>query len=456
MSISTQAAVPNARTRLLLEAPVLPTLLRLALPNVLVMLAQSATGLVETAFVGRLGTDALAGMSLVFPGVMLMQMIGAGAMGGGISSAIARALGGGRRADADALVLHALVINGVLGLLFTAIGLQLGPAFYRALGGDAGALAAAKQYSDVVFGGAILMWTMNALASCIRGTGNMLVPALVICGGAVLLVPLSPVLIFGVGPIPAFGVAGGGIAVLLYYAAAAVIFAAYLRSPRSAVTLVIARLHLRALWDILRIGLVAALVSVQTQIIVSVTTALVGRFGTPAIAGYGIGARLEYLLIPLVFGFGAPLVAMVGTNIGAGQRDRALQVAWIGAMLSFVMTEIIGVTAAFFPDLWLRLFAHDPAVLDTGRTYLHLVGPAYGFFGLGTAIYFASQGAGRMRWPLIAAVLRTVFAALGGYAALRWTGEIAPVFLALAAGLLVLGIVNAVALARGAWFENPH
>ena len=434
----------------------LPTLLRLALPNVVVMLAQSATGLVETAFVGRLGTDALAGMSLVFPGVMLMQMIGAGAMGGGISSAIARALGAGRRADADGLVLHALVINGVLGLLFTAIGLWLGPAFYRALGGDAGALAAAKQYSDVVFGGAILMWTMNALASCIRGTGNMLVPALVICGGAVLLVPLSPVLIFGFGSIPAFGVAGGGIAVLLYYAAAAIIFAAYLRSPRSAVTLVIARLRLRALWDILRIGLVAALVSVQTQMVVSVATALVGRFGTPAIAGYGIGARLEYLLIPLVFGFGAPLVAMVGTNIGAGQRDRALQVAWIGAVLSFAMTEIIGVAAAFFPDLWLRVFAHDPAVLDTGRTYLHLVGPAYGFFGLGTAIYFASQGAGHMRWPLIAAVLRTVFAALGGYVALRWTGEIAPIFLALAAGLLVLGIVNAVALARGAWFQNPH
>ena len=454
--MTSTTVAPNARTRLLLEAPVLPTLLRLALPNVLVMLAQSATGLVETAFVGRLGTDALAGMSLVFPGVMLMQMIGAGAMGGGISSAIARALGAGRRTDADALVLHALVINGVLGLLFTAIGLGLGPAFYRALGGDAGALAAAKQYSDVVFGGAILMWTMNALASCIRGTGNMLVPALVICGGAVLLVPLSPILIFGLGPIPAFGVAGGGIAVLLYYTGATLIFAGYLRGGRSAVTLVMARLHLRALWDILRIGLVAALVSIQTQIIVSVATALVGRFGTPAIAGFGIGARLEYLLIPLVFGFGAPLVAMVGTNIGAGQRDRALQVAWIGAVLSFAMTEIIGITAALAPDLWLRIFAHDPAVLDTGRLYLHLVGPAYGFFGLGTAIYFASQGAGRMRWPLIAAMLRTVFAAIGGYAALNWTGRIAPIFIALAAGLLVLGVVNAVALARGAWFGNPR
>ena len=452
MSVSSATSFPNARTRRLLEAPVLSTLLGLALPNILVMLAQSATGLVETAFVGRLGTDALAGMSLVFPGIMLMQMIGAGAMGGGISSAIARAVGAGRRDDADGLVLHALAINGALGLLFTAAGLLLGPALYRAMGGDAGALAAARQYSDVVFGGAILMWVMNALASCIRGTGNMLVPAIVICGGAVLLVPLSPMLIFGFGPIPRLGVAGGGVAVLLYYAGATIIFAAYLRSSRSAVRLSLARLQLRPLWDILRIGLVAALVSLQTQIIVSVATALVGRFGTPAIAGYGVGARLEYLLIPLVFGFGAPLVAMVGTNIGAGQRDRALQVAWIGAWLSFAMTEVIGIAAALFPDLWLDIFAHDPAVLETGRVYLHLVGPAYGFFGLGTSIYFASQGAGRMRWPLIAALLRTVVAAVGGYAALVWTGRLEPVFLALAAGLLVLGIVNAVALLHGAWF----
>ena len=105
----------NPRTRRLLHGPILPTLLRLAWPNILVMLAQASTGLIETWWVSRLGTDALAGMALVFPGFMMMQMLSAGAMGGGISSAIARALGAGRRDDADALVLHALIINGLLG-----------------------------------------------------------------------------------------------------------------------------------------------------------------------------------------------------------------------------------------------------------------------------------------------------------------------------------------------------
>ena len=223
----------NPRTRLLLHGPIARTLLHLAWPNVLVMLAQASTGLIETWCISRLGTDALAGMALVFPGVMLMQMISGGAMGGGISSAIARALGGGRRAEADALVLHALVINIVLGGIFSALLLLFGPSLYRALGGEGASLDAALRYSNVVFAGCILLWVMNALASVIRGTGNMLVPALVTCGGVVLLIPLSPCLIFGLGPFPALGVAGGGTALLLYYAGGTAVLAWYVASGRN-------------------------------------------------------------------------------------------------------------------------------------------------------------------------------------------------------------------------------
>src|SRR5450432_981267 len=173
----------DGRTRALLDAPLLPLLLRLAAPNIMLMLAQSATGLIETYFVGKLGTDALAGMSIVFPGVMLMQMISAGAMGGGISSSIARALGGGRRQDASDLVWHALVINGVLGLICTVGVLTFGEQLYLALGGKAASLRAALDYSNIIYAGAVLLWAMNALSSAIRGTGNMLLPAVVICGG---------------------------------------------------------------------------------------------------------------------------------------------------------------------------------------------------------------------------------------------------------------------------------
>src|SRR5262247_2323521 len=222
----------SPRTRVLLQGAIVPTLLRLAWPNVLVMLAQAATGLIETWFVSKLGTDALAGMALVFPGVMLTQMISAGAMGGGISSAIARALGAGRREEADALVLHAILINVALGLAFTIVMLAFGRPIYRALGGTGGELEAALAYSNVVFTGNVLLWLLNGLASVIRGTGNMLVPAAVICIGVVVLVPLSPILIFGLGPIPALGIAGGGVALVLYNAIGTAVLASYVMSGR--------------------------------------------------------------------------------------------------------------------------------------------------------------------------------------------------------------------------------
>lgn len=444
------------RTLALLHAPILPLLLRLAAPNILVMLAQATTGLVETFFIARLGTDALAGIALVFPGFMLMQMMSAGAMGGGIASAIARALGAGRRTDADALALHALVINALLGLAFTAAGLLLGPSLYRAMGGSGPALEAAIRYSNVVFGGALLAWTFNALASCIRGTGNMLTPGLVICGGVVVLVPLSPCLIFGLGPLPALGVAGGGVALLLYYLLGGVVLAWYLLSGRSVVRLRLVPLRLAPLWDILRVGLVASFVTVQTNLVVTLTTAMVGTLGAGAIAGYGTASRLEYLLVPLVFGLGAPLVALVGTNLGAGQRTRALRAAWTGAALAFLLTEAIGLTAAAYPRAWLGLFGDDPAMLETGAAYLRAVGPLFGFFGFGMALYFAAQGAGRLAWPLAAAVARMLVAVAGGWLALRLTGSLTALFLALGAGLVVFGTANAVAVAAGAWFKTPR
>ena len=448
----------DLRTRTLIEGPIASTLIRLAAPNVLVMLAQTSVGLIETYFVGKLGTDALAGVALTFPIVMLMQMMSAGAMGGGISSAIARALGAGRRADADALVLHALAIALIFGLTFTVALIFGGRSLYAAMGGDGASLEAAMIYSHVVFAGAILVWLFNSLANIIRGTGNMLVPALVTCAGVVVLVPLSPCLIFGLGPLPRLGIAGGAVAVVIYYALGSLVLAAYLRSGRSIVRLSFRGFHFR--WplfaDILRVGLVAALITVATNLTIGIATALVGAFGPAAIAGYGTGSRLEYLLIPLVFGLGGPLVAMVGTNIGAGRNDRALRVAWIGAAIAAALCEVIGLTAAAGPRAWLSLFGADPAMLDAGTRYLHAVGPVYGLFGLGMALYFASQGAGRLLWPFLANMSRLIIAAGGGWLALRWSGDLTEVFIALAVALAAFGLINAVAVAAGAWFKDNN
>ena len=332
-------------------------------------------------------------MALVFPGVMLMQMISAGAMGGGISSAIARALGAGRREEADALVLHALIINVAARRSFSAHAAAFGGPLYRALGGAAASLEAALIYSNVVFAGNVLLWLMNGLASVIRGTGNMLVPALVICAGVVAAGAALAALIFGIGPFPALGIAGGGVALCCTYA---------LRPPRCSPgtccraqpgAAALPRLRWPLFRDILRVGAVASLTSVQTNVTIALDDgAGRRRRRAAAVAGYGTGARLEYLLVPLVFGLGAPLVALVGTNIGAGARGGRCA-SPSSAARSPSADRAIGVAAALWPRAWLALFGADPAVLETGSAYLRVVGPFYGFFGLGLALYFASQGA---------------------------------------------------------------
>jgi hypothetical protein len=239
------------RTRLLLEAPITMTLLlKLAAPNVVVMVAQASVGLIETYFTGKLGTDALAGVALVFPLVMLMQMMSGGAMGGGILSAVARALGAGRRNDADALSFHALAIGVIFGLVFMLGALIGGPSLYVTMGGSGPSLAAALTYSNVIFSCAILVWVFNSLAN------------------------------------------------------------------------------------------------VKT------------------------------------------------------------------------------------------------------------VGPLYGLFGLGLALYFASQGAGRLLWPLLANIVRLLIAAGGGWLALRWGGNLTHVLVAQGVALAAFGLINAAAVAGGVWFSD--
>lgn len=442
------------RTRLLLEGPVASTLLRLAAPNVLVMVLQAMVSTMDAVFVGWLGPDALAGVALVFPLVMLMQTMSAGGMGGGVASAVARALGAGRRADANALVAHACVIALVMAGCFTLL-LELGgPALYHAMGGRGEALDAAVRYSRVLFGGALAYWLFNTLGSVIRGTGNMALPASVMVASSVLYIGLSPALVLGWGPLPRLGIAGAAAASVASFAVGSLALLAFLFSRRSLVRPTLRGLRLRrALFrEILRVGAPGALNTIFTNLTIVVLTSLVGPFGAGALAGYGLGARLEYLQIPLVFGLGSALVTMVGTSVGAGDRARALRVAWVGTAMAAGVTGMIGILVALFPHAWLGLFTNHPEVLAAGSQYLRIAGPFYGFFGAGLSLYFASQGAGRLFWPLLASFARLVIAGVGGWLVTRWLGGgLTALFAAMAVALMTFGMMNIAAVRLGAW-----
>jgi putative MATE family efflux protein len=382
-----------------------------------------------------------------------MTTMSNGGLGSGVASAVARAVGAGRQKDADALVLHAVVLAVLFGALFTG-GVWLGgPALYHALGGRDRSLAAALQYSSYLFAGAIAIWVVNLLASALRGSGNVKVPALVTLIGAMVMIPSSPALIFGFGPIPRLGISGAGIALGLYYTAAMLVLLRYMSSGHSGLTLGIAPLQWRLFADILKVGLPTAINALQTNLSVILVTGAVGLFGTAALAGYGIASRLDYVMIPILFGLSSSVLTMVGINIGAGDGPRAREIAWISGLVGIAITGTIGFAAAIAPSLWLGLFSHDPDVLGPGKTYLGIVGFAYGLFGFGFVMSFAGQGAGRVLWPSVAVTARLIVAAGGGWIAVKFLGGGMATLAAIVAGSFATyaAFASLVMVLRSAW-----
>jgi len=439
-----QPEAMDLRTRKLLEGPLFRTLIGLAAPNALVMVTQIAMGLVELYFVAKLGVDALAGVSQVFPVLALVGALSQGAVGGGVVSAIARSLGKGDREGANNFVWYVVAIAIALGLLTTALLKFVGPHFYASMGTSGDSLAAALTYSSVIFGGAIFIWLFNLLLAVIRGTGNLVLPVIVVCGGALLLIPLLPLLILGTDQIPGLGVTGGAFGVLTYYALGSLVLIFYLWSHRGVVHPPARppRLRFRPAWEILRVSGMSALVSASTNLTLAILTSFVGSYGTTAVAGYGAGARLEFIIVSLSYGIGGPAGILIGTNVGAGNYRRALRIAWIGVLVAGFAAEAIGLTAAYWPNVWLEVFSSDPAVLTTGSAYLRTVGPFFGFFGIGYALYCAGQGTGRMEWPVTGALVRAVVAIAGSFLVLHINGDLIGIFRAASIGMMTFGCLS--------------
>jgi len=457
LSVGDASPPPNPKTVIrhaILHDSVLPTMLRLALPMIVVMVVQTAVGIAETIYIGLLGTDSLAGVALVFPVLMLMTMMSSGGIGGGVSGSVARAIGAGRQADADALVLHALVLAVGFGLTFTVGALAAGPRLYRALGGDGATLDAALTYSEFTFAGAIPIWIVNLLTAALRGAGNVRIPALVILVGAAVVIPLSPALIFGIGPLPRFGIGGAGAALTLYYVGAAAVLLRYMASGRGGLSLRLGSLRASLFRNILGVGLLSAFATAQLNLTVVLVTGAVGLFGADAVAGYGLASRLDYLLIPLLFGLGTAVVTMVGTSAGAGAHARARRIAWTGALLAAAVTEAVGLTVAAAPNIWLGLFSREPAVLAIGALYLQRIGPAYGAVGFGILCSFAAQGFGRVLPQTLAGTIRSLVAAgIGWLVVARFDAGPATLFTIIALSSVLFGGMNLV-IAVGAGKER--
>jgi putative MATE family efflux protein len=452
----TAAAPPAqaARTRLLLEGPIATTLLRLAVPNLVVNVVLIAVVTsVDAHFVGRLGADALAGLALVFPLMMLMQQMANFSMGGALASSVARAIGAGRMEDASALVLHGLIVGVGMAALFSAALLLGGPALYVVMGGSGPILAAAVEYSNAIFAGALAYWLLSTLTSVVRGTGQVAVLAWVYVAAEILHIGLVPLLVFGLGPVPALGVTGAGVATVASFTASTLVLAWYLASGRTPLKPAWrgVRLQGRLFRDILRVGAPLSLQPILNNIALTLLTFYAGTLGPATLAGIGAAVRLEYLMYPIVFGLGAAVVAMVGTNIGAGQLARAIRIAWTAAGLAALVTGIVGGIAALWPQAWIFLFSASPEVAAAAATYLVIVALSYPLIGMNTLTQ-AFQAMGQTFWPLMAVLSRGLIIAVGGWMVITMTSSgVVGLAIVTAAGLVVAGAIISVAF----WLKMP-
>ena len=456
-TLSAQGAPANsAAAQPLLTGPVLPLLLRFALPNMVAMLAVALAAMAETGYVGQFGPTALAGMALVFPFVMLQTMLSAGAMGGGVSSAVSRALGAGDVERANVLAVHALWIGLAAGVCFMLLMEVGGPALMAGLGGRGEALAQAVAYSEVAFTGSVFIWVVNTLSSVIRGSGNMRVPSATLVVVALTQVAIGGAL--GLGwlawpPLGMRGVAAGGV---LANAAGALFLWAYLTTGHGKVKLrirgtALVRQHLQ---DILRVGAVACFSPFQTVLTILILTRLVTAFGTEALAGYGIGTRLEFLLVPIAFAVGVASVPLVGMAIGAGDIARARKAAWTAAALAAALLGALGLLVAVAPQVWTTLFTQDAMVLASSASYFLWAGPFYGLFGLGLSLYFSSLGAGKATGPVLAGTLRLILVAAGGALLAYGDRPAWMIFALVGLGMAAYGIATVLFVKYTPWAER--
>lgn len=441
----------SATERLILEAPIGNMLWRLATPNVFAVTMLTAVTLADAWYVGQLGTAALASLALVFPFQTLMQMMAGGAIGGGITSAVARALGAGATERAESTAWQAVLIAIAMSALYMIVlGLFAEPLF-ELLGGKGDALSGAVAYAYIAFGGAAALWFVYVLSAILRGTGDTVTPARVIATSSVAQILLSGTLTLGWFGVPSMGVTGAATALVVCHGFAATYLAWHLYRGKGRLRLRPHALDWIPIRDIMKVGGLGIINSTCMAMTVVVVTGFVGQYGTEALAGFGLGARLELMLVPIAFGVGAALTAAVGINVGAGQFTRARRIAWTGAAVPLALTGLIGIAVAIKPGLWLDLFTADPDAYAYGARYLIIAAPFYCLFGAGQTLYFASQGTGRMVLPVSVSILRFLTVVAIGSLAVSLAWDISALFIGVAVGLSIMGIGQALCLLSPGW-----
>ena len=436
---------------IILDGSVLKMLTKLSLPNFIGVSSMPLVIIADVYFISQLGNISLASLALVFPFISLMQMMSAGAIGGATTSSISRFVGAGLDESANSAAWHAVVIAVIFSLFYTVIFGFFPKQVYLLMGGTDLVLNGAIAYSQIAFGGSFFIWLLYILSAILRGVGDIIVPARVQIIGCFFQILLAGTLTLGWFGVSSVGILGPAIAMLVTHVAMAFYLFIYIQFKQSQIRIIPQFINIKSFLDIMKVGSGGLINSITIAGTVAVVTGTVSNYGIEALAGYGLGSRLEIILTPLVFGVGSVLTASVGVNIGAKQFARAKKIAWSGAIIAFIIVGIIGFTVTIFPEIWLNNFDANFLTKQFGILYLSIVAPFYCLFGAGQALYFASQGTGKIALPVSVGILRFLIVSISAYLVLHFSLPIEIIFYAVSTGLALTGIGLALCLLGPDW-----
>ncbi len=442
-------------TNKLTEGPILKSLITLSIPIIFANILQTAYQLTDTFWVGRLGTVAVAAVSLSFPVIFLLISLGGGlAMAGTIL--VAQYKGKENREAVDHITSQTLLLVIFISLILAAIGYLLSPLLIHLMGAESGVFTSAVSYLKISFIGIVFVFSFMVFQSLMRGVGDVKTPAIIVLGTVLLNLVLDPLFIFGYGPVPGFGVAGAAVATICTQGLAALIgFILLLRGKREL------QLHIRDLrpdFNLIKrmfnLGFPAAIEQSTRALGMTIMTFLVASFGTLTIAAFGIGSRiLSFVIIPAL-GLSMATSTLTGQNIGAGKIKRAERIVKLSALTGFVVLTMVGILFFIFAKQITGIFIPgETETIMTSAFFIRIMALTFGFIGVQMAINGGFRGSGNTTISMMLSiismwVLRFPLAYfLSQHTALSETG----LWVAYPVSNVVVGTVAIAWFARGTW-----
>lgn len=419
-----------------------------SLPTIAAFALQTSYNLIDTIFVGRLGADAIAGVSLAFPVMILMIAIGSG-VGIGTSSLIARYLGSKNLREAGKVAEHAILISLLFSVIFGLAGWFFAKPLFTLIGATGPVLSLAMDYSVWIFGFGGFMFVFIALSNILRGEGDAKTPMKCMIVSALLNVVLDPLFIFGLWFFPRLGVEGAAIATVISKCVGCVLLILHVLKGKSLIRISFDkfRYSFGIVKGIFSVGIPASMSHMLMSVGLIFITRIVASFGPLAIAAYGLGYKLESVAFYFTLGISISVVTLVGHNYGAGNVKRAKKFAWTASWLSMVVTGFIGLVFFFTPKFWLRVFTNDLSVISLGVPMIKIMSLVFMFSSLSMIIEGAFQGFGKGLPKFLLTLLRLGVLAVPLAYVLSKSFGLVGVWYGIAISYFINGVVAAV------WFK---